>query len=133
MSLTNLDVKRQDLQRITAEILNLFSERARICHDLQNLKSELQFSTYDIHREKLIYQANVFDLSRFSLKEIFALSLLIEDHAGGVYPQWSKKIHLKKSTDELFEMINPLILQKTFPDLFNRLVFSDDFAFFRDL
>lgn len=104
-----LDEKRADLIDNYLRIFDLIADRRKIVEEIFKLKKG-QFA-FNPDVEILIFQKPFF--KKLSIKESLVFSLLIEDHASsyGDYPKWSERIHLKSSKNQLFEMINPLLLK----------------------
>jgi chorismate mutase len=134
---SNLARYRESLLQLNSEILISLQERRRICLKIQELKSRAgAYPHYDAQRELEVFELQKDHLLKLSIKELLSFSLLMEDQAmalaPGSYPSWSLKVHMLKPTSELFEMINPLLLKVTHPEIFNRLEFVPDFDFLRD-
>lgn len=133
---SNLERYRESLLQLNSEILISIQERRRICLKIQELKStQGPYPHYDPQRELDIFELQKEHFIKLSLKELLSFSLLMEDQAmalaPGSYPSWSTKIHLSQKAGELFEMINPLLLKVSHPEIFNRLEFTPDFDFLR--
>lgn len=134
---SNLAELREALAQANSEIFLTLGERRILCVKIQEFKeSKGRFSHYDPEREKILFVQFQKDLSELSLKELLAFSLIMEDHAmamaPGSYPAWSQHSHLADSKKELFEMINPLMLKASHPNLFLKLQLSPEFEFLKD-
>lgn len=128
---------REALAQLNSEYFLTIAERRNICVKIQEFKvASGRYAHYDPDREKEIFKLFNIQLKNISIKELLAFSLIMEDHAmalaPGSYPSWSHRVHLSNSKNELFEMINPLMLKESHPDFFNRLTLSGEFAFLKD-
>ena len=128
---------REALAQLNSEYFLTVAERRKITIKIQEFKdSKGRYSHYDPERERDIFKLFQDQLKACSLKELLAFSLLMEDHAmamaPGSYPAWSNVVHLQDSKDELYEMINPLMLKTSRPDFFSRLNLSSEFSFLKD-
>jgi len=136
--ISNLDNLRAEISLLNKELFSLLDKRQNACHQIQEQKAlEGIHSAYDPKREFEIFEHFSVAIKNLSLKELTAFSLIMEAHAEGrkpqSYPQWSKKVHLQKMhEDELFHLINPLLLKAKSPELFNQLNLSSDFIFLKD-
>lgn len=134
---SNLNRYREALLQLNSEILISMLERRRICLKIQELKTVSgPYPHYDASRELEVFELHKDHFLKLSIKELLCFSLMMEDQAmalaPGSYPSWSAKVHLEKAGAELFEMINPLLLKVSHPEIFNRLEFNPDFDFLRD-
>lgn len=134
---SNLTQYREALAQLNSEFFLLLKERRAVCLKIQELKETSgRYANYDPAREKELFQLMLSQLKELSLKELLAFSLTMEDHAGamapGAYPSWSQGIHLTAPKKELIEMINPLLLKTSRPELFSKLSLASDFQFLRD-
>src|SRR5690606_27827194 len=125
---------REALLQLNSEFFLTVAERRKICVKIQELKGEAgRFSHFDPERETEVFTLFSQPLKSISIKELLAFSLIMEDQAmamaPGSYPSWSNGSHLESRTNELYEMINPLILKVCRPELFNRLKLSGEFGF----
>lgn len=128
---------REALVQLNSEYFLTVAERRKITIKIQEFKdSKGRYSHYDPERERDIFKLFQDQLKACSLKELLAFSLLMEDHAmamaPGSYPAWSNVVHLQDPKDELYEMINPLMLKTSRPDFFSRLNLSSEFSFLKD-
>lgn len=133
---SELNQLREALAQSNSEFFLSVTERRRICVRIQTLKEKLGAPHYNPDREKEVFQQFESDFKALTLKELLAFSLVMEDQAGamapGTYPSWSTRTHLSESGQELFEMINPLLLKVCRPDIFKRLPLSSQYAFLKD-
>jgi chorismate mutase len=134
---SELAAYRRDLLELNREFFDLLDDRRVICHKIQALKPWVgTFAHFDPHREKELFALLESRLHELGLKELLAFSLIIEEHAlalrAGSYPLWSEKIHLLETSEDLFQMINPLLLKSIRPEFFSKLVLSSDFSFLKD-
>lgn len=128
---------REALAHLNSEYFLTIAERRYLCVKIQEFKEfKGRFAHYDPEREKEIFGLLQIQLKNITMKELLAFSLIMEDHAmamaPGSYPTWSTKVHLVNPSAELFEMINPLMLKISHPELFNRLSLSPEFTFLKD-
>lgn len=128
---------REALAQLNSEFFLTLAERRNVTVKIQELKGNTgRYSHYDPDREKEVFGLVKTQLKNLTLKELLAFSLVMEDHAmamaPGSYPAWSNRIHLTAPKNELFEMINPLMLKACLPEFFSRLSLSQDFSFLKD-
>ncbi len=129
---SNLHNLRKNLSDLTIELIGLLDQRREIAAQIQELKIPRSgFYRFDPKREKEVFLHLKKNLESKSLKELLAISLLIEEHAqqGEVhtYPSWSSQVHLESSVHELFGQINPVLLSTLRPDLLTQLTLREDF------
>lgn len=134
---SNLAQLREILAQQNSEFFLTLKERRAICIKIQEFKvSGEKYSHYDPAREKEVFTLLKDELKELSIKELLAFSLVMEDQAQafapGAYPSWSQGIHLTQSDRELVEMINPLLIKVTHPELFARLSLVAEFQFLKD-
>lgn len=138
---SNLRDLRDQLREKNELFFSTLSERKLIGQKIQDLKSERvgQYSHYCPRREKEIFGEMKNSLALLSLRELLAFSLIMEEHAdssvrgGNCYPIWSSQIHLLKKEEEIFFLINPLLLKLLHQHLFFRLQLKSDFTFLTEL
>jgi chorismate mutase len=133
---SDLSQLREALAQINSEFFLTISERRNLTLKIQEFKeSNGRYSHYDPVREKEVFEMLLPQLKNCSIKELLAYSLIMEDQAmamaPGSYPSWSQLTHLSIPNKELYEMINPLLLKIPRPDLFARLILSQDFSFLK--
>ncbi len=142
MSLSSQESKlaqlREALAQTNSEYFLTLAERRKLCLKIQEFKvTKGRYGRYDPEREVEIFALLKKEISESSIKELLAFSLVMEDQAlalaPGSYPTWSSSSHLNSSKKELYEMINPLLLKKSHPDLFAKLDLTSDFQFLKDL
>lgn len=129
---SNLHDLRKELSDLTLDIFKLLEERREVSGSIQKLKAIYPgFYKFDSKRETEIFSHFRKSLENKSVKELLAISLIIEDHAGQgeshSYPAWSSQIHLEKAVHELFAQVNPLLLKLIRPDLFAQLTLREEF------
>lgn len=134
---SNLAQLREMLAQLNSEFFLLLGERRGICLKIQELKEDKgRYAHYSPDRENDLFSQMQEELKLLSIKELLSFSLMMEDHAmamaPGSYPSWSSRCHLIGSHQDLFEMINPLLLKKTHPHLFSRLTLSSEFDFLKE-
>lgn len=135
---SELEQLREALLQSNSEFFFNLSERRKLCIAIQEVKGTTgRFSHYDPEREKIVFTHFKQQLSSLSLRELLAFSLVMEDHAlamaPGSYPAWSQRLHLSSQPKDLHEMINPLMLKISHPDMFSRLDLIAEFHFLKDL
>ncbi len=128
---------REALAQLNSEYFLTVAERRKITIKIQEFKDSTgRYSHYDPERERDIFKLFQDQIKASSLKELLAFSLIMEDHAmamaPGSYPAWSSFVHLQDPKDEIYEMINPLMLKTSRPDFFSRLNLSSEFSFLKD-
>lgn len=134
---SKLSVYRESLLQLNTQFFLILSERRQLSLKIQELKGSTgRFSHFDPEREKGLFEQAKTELKELSLKELLAFSLVMEDQAmamaPGSYPAWSNGLHLSDSGDELYQMINPLMLKVSRPELFQRLALNGEFSFLKD-
>ena len=133
---SSLTQYREALLQLNSQFFQILSERRATSLRIQELKDlSGRYSNFDPDREKVLFEQMSPELSELTLKELLAFSLVMEDQAmamaPGSYPTWSNSVHLNEPGRELVNMINPILLKITHPELFNRLSFSGDFVFLK--
>ena len=134
---SNLAQLREALAQRNSEFFLNLGERRALSLQIQELKDDLgQYSHYDPAREKEVFELLKKEINELSLKELLAFSLIMEDQAmamaPGSYPTWSQFTHLNNPKREIFEMINPLLLKVSRPELYSKLTFTPEFQFLQD-
>lgn len=126
-----INQSRAQLDEILVNFLELIETRRSVLQQILEEKSkytfEGTFAFYDAERELEMFDAVKDKLQFLSLKEAFALSLIIEDQVGMKYPQWSEEVHLARPYGQSWAKINPLILYFVRPILYKQLDLTDDF------
>ncbi len=128
---------REALAQLNSEFFLTISERRSLTVRIQGFKdSKGRYAHYDPDREVELFNSLKIQLKNLTFKELLAFSLIMEDHATamapGSYPSWSNRTHLAQTKNELFEMINPLLLKVSHPEFFERLSLIPDFSFLKD-
>ena len=128
---------REALAQLNSEFFLTIAERRNLTVRIQEIKGNSgRYSHYDPDREKEVFNLIKVQLKNLTIKELLAFSLVMEDHAmamaPGSYPAWSNLIHLNNPKNDLYEMINPLLLKICMPDLFSRITLAADFSFLKD-
>lgn len=134
---SELSQLREALAQTNSELLLTINDRRKLCVQIQGLKEKLSsYSHYVPEQEKKVFEHFATQMKDLTMKELLAFSLIMEDQAQtmapGSYPNWSSRIHLTTPGTDLFEMINPLLLKITHPEIFNRLKLLPDFSFLKD-
>lgn len=128
---------REALAQLNSEFFLTMGERRNLTVKLQESKGSTgRYSHFDPEKEKELFLFFQPQLKSCSVKELLAFSLILEDHAmamaPGSYPTWSQHTHVSTPKNELYEMINPLMLKIARPDSFNRITLSAEFSFLKD-
>ena len=128
---------REALAQLNSELFLTLKERRSLCGKIQEYKDSTgRYSHYDPEREREVFNLFQPQFKASTLKELLAFSLIMEDQAmvmaPGSYPAWSQLSHLTNPKQELYEMVNPLILKMAYPEFFARLTFNAEFAFLKD-
>lgn len=134
---SDLTQLREALVQMNSEFFLSLADRRKLCVRIQSLKEKIgSYAHYDPEREMLVFKQFQTQLIGLTLKELLAFSLVMEDQAAalapGSYPNWSSRIHLVEKGLELFEMINPLMLKVSHPEIYQRLKLQPDFTFLKD-
>jgi len=135
---SSLTQYREALLHLNTQFFMIVSERRFISQKIQDLKTEMgNYPHYDPAREILLFKQFQEQITKLTIKELLSFSLIMEDQAmamaPGSYPSWSSGIHLDAMSKELFCMINPLLLKSARPEIFERLNFTADFSFLKQL
>jgi chorismate mutase len=135
---SNLSQLRERLAQINSELFLTLGERRTLSVQIQSAKDSAgRYSHYDPEREKELFTQLETEIKKLSLKEILAFSLIMEDQAmamaPGSYPSWSQALHVTNPKNELSEMVNPLLLKFSHPNLYQRLSLNAEFSFLKDL
>lgn len=135
---SNLSQMRERLAQINSELFLTLAERRTLSVQIQSAKGASgRYSHYDPEREKELFAQVEPDIKKLSLKELLAFSLIMEDHAmamaPGSYPSWSQATHVTNPKHDLAEMVNPLLLKISHPNLYQRLTLIPEFSFLKDL
>lgn len=135
---SDLGQLREALLQCNSEFFITLSERRKLCIAIQEMKGNTgRFSHYDPEREKIVFEHFKSQLISLSIRELLAFSLVMEDHAlamaPGSYPNWSQRSHLTSTPKDIHEMVNPLMLKASHPDMFARLELTAEFHFLKDL
>jgi chorismate mutase len=134
---SELALLRESLSKVNEQFFLTIQERRSLTLKIQHFKDSTgSYPFYAPKHEKKIFLYFRDQLKKLSIKELLAFSLIMEDQAQAfipsAYPIWSERIHLTSSSQNLFEMINPLILKMIHPDFFYRLELSEEFSFLKD-
>lgn len=135
---SNLAQLRERLAQLNSELFLTLGERRTLCLKIQSEKdSSGRYAHYDPERERDLFQHFEKEIKELSLKELLAFSLIMEDHAmamaPGSYPSWSGCCHIANPKKDLAEMVNPLMLKISHPNLYQRLSLNPEFLFLKDL
>ncbi|MFW5887562.1 MAG: hypothetical protein ACOCUH_02070, partial [Bacteriovoracia bacterium] len=97
---------RDDLEKVNDQFFSFLELRRDLVKRIQkskNLEWEKDFPYFDAAREIVFFAQMGEKLTNLSYKELYAFSLLIEDHAllgddvFELYPMWSRKVHIDQS------------------------------------
>lgn len=124
MAITTL---RSELISITNNIISLISKRKQLVAKIQEIKQTENLNTFIPSREAEVYKLLESELKNFSDKELLSISLLIEEQAGENYPQWSEGVHLEIMTNNVIDLINPLMLLILRPTSFKMLTLKKEY------
>lgn len=141
MSLSSRESKlaqlREALAQCNSELFLSILERRKVCLKVQEFKEQRgRYSHYDPEREKVVFNQFKDQFGELSMRELLAFSLIMEDQAQafapGAYPTWSLRTHLRNSKQDIFEMINPMLLKIVHPEIFEKLQLHPDFDFLKE-
>lgn len=135
-----LDSLRSNVLNLSNQILDLIIKRKKQVSLIQTLKlsekdrkaltfsQNRNFQNFDPEREKIVFNSLEVK-SDLTLKEVFALSLLIESQAGEstTYPSWSTGVHIEGEVRDISHQINPILLASTFKNSYDALPLRGDF------
>lgn len=133
MSQAEINIKRSKLENLYRDFFKMLGERRELVRAINTLKTSTAtaFKFYSPDREREVFQTFKLEIQETSLKELLALSLLMESHAQfdseEHYPSWSRGVHLEKAAKGLIGLINPLLLQIYNDELFNSLDLGENF------
>ena len=135
---SNLSQFRERLAQLNSELFLTMKERRTLSVQIQSFKDASgRYSHYDPEREKELFTQLQGEIKTLSLKELLAFSLIMEDHAmamaPGSYPSWSQSCHIAAPKNDLAEMINPLLLRISHPNIYQRFTLNAEFIFLKDL
>ena len=135
---SNLSQWRERLAQLNSELFLTLGERRALCLKIQGAKDSVgRYAHYDPEREQQLFTQLHAEIKDLTLKELLAFSLIMEDHAmamaPGSYPSWSQACHVANPKKDLSEMINPLLLKISHPNLYQRISLNAEFSFLKDL
>jgi chorismate mutase len=121
-----LILKREELLKLNQNIFEYIQTRKTIVNEIQKLKKKNSiYGCWDPKQEKKLFSHFSHIIKRCSLKELFAFSLLMEDHAmiyTQAYPAWSELEHLQSSNIvNAIHQINPILLAEFNKDYYDQL------------
>lgn len=130
----NLHTLRKQLVPINQQLISSILARKEQVKKIQHLKvnKDNTYKNFDPKQEILVFKSLHDSLKQFSLRELFAFSLLVEEHASSEtlsYPCWSHGVHLSQERVSLKiqHMINPILLAVIHKDLYDQLVLNKEF------
>lgn len=122
---------RKELKTLSEEFFLFLEQRRSLVSSIQATKdNSKQYFCFDPKYEATLFTKQSESLSKLSLKELYAYSLILEDHANvsnGSYPEWSIQPHLDEKNHEQMSGINPILLAVTHKDLYDQLLINDEF------
>ena len=122
-----LNQLREGLFDINSKLCELLEERKQIVAQILSQKKSQGALVYDPRQEISVFTRLRSQLMGLSLPELLAFSLVMEGHALADYPAWSRFEHLSEVKGELYEQINPCLLQVCHPELFALLKIKEHF------
>jgi hypothetical protein len=124
---------RSQLTELNRMMFSLWNQRRQKVAQIQAAKGTgaSSYKHYDPKYEQSLFYSFSRQLKAMSPKEILALSLLMEDHAGAgeMYPEWSAGVHLNTPGHSLHHRTNPLLIALRDKNDFFALPLNDSFKF----
>jgi chorismate mutase len=133
---TKLGELRDSLRDLNQQIFKLILERRSLVEQIQQQKTHVDgFASFDLQRELQFFQELKPVLSKLSLQELMAFSLLMEGQAGAPikYPAWSEGVHLLEAPSHNEHRLNPILLKILLPEAFATLKLTSHFGFLRSI
>lgn len=122
---------RNDLKTLNEEFFLFLEQRSALVKSIQSTKVKTNnYFCFDPVYELTLFSKQIESLSKLSLKELLAYSLILEDHAcvsKGSYPLWSEQSHLGEKNHNISYAINPILLAVTHKDLYDQLPLNEEF------
>tara|TARA_Y100000385_G_C13071757_1_gene629387 strand:+ start:873 stop:1289 length:417 start_codon:yes stop_codon:yes gene_type:complete len=122
---------RNDLKTLNEEFFLFLEQRSSLVKSIQSTKVKTNnYFCFDPAHEFSLFSKQTDNLSKLSLKELYAYSLILEDHAcvsEQSYPLWSEQNHLNEKNHNLSFGINPILLAVTYKDLYDQLPLNEEF------
>lgn len=125
----NISDLRDDVLKLNKQLFQLMQSRKKVIASIQITKKSSSVSGFDAKREWEVFQLLSDELNAQDMNELFLFSFLMETQVGGDYPKWSQCAHLRNSTDELFEKVNPLLLKLVKNEYYKRLKLIDSYEY----
>jgi chorismate mutase len=122
----NLEEHRFNLEELTQTFLETWISRKELVGQITALKKS---GNFDPIQERALFNEFSSILKKFEVEELLSFSLMMQSHVRtyGKYPNWFQGEHLNMEPEFIFERINPILLEKTRPDLYNKLELSTEF------
>ncbi len=127
---------RDSLRDLNHQLFKLMLERRSLVEQIQQEKTHIDgFASFDCQREQQFFQELKPVLSKLSLQELMAFSLLMEGQAGAPtrYPAWSEGVHLLEAPSHNELRLNPILLKILLPEAFAILKLTPHFGFLRSI
>lgn len=130
--MSDLQLKRAKLQELNKQLFELIKNRREIVSEIQRIKNANHtYACWDPSQEVKLFTHFKETLLNFSIKELLAFSLLMEDQAmisTKAYPAWSECIHLTdRAMSDCVHQMNPILLAVFNKDLYDRLPLKKEF------
>jgi chorismate mutase len=127
-----LDKLRDELQQLNQAMFDIWQTRKNLVQQIQKHKDiSKEYFCFSPAIEYQLFFKYSENLKVLSLQELLAYSLLIESHASvgpSSYPSWSLRVHLiERTSDEIYEQINPILLAVTDQSLYDKLPINQKF------
>lgn len=125
-----LESHRKELLETTKNILNQMSIRKTLVGKIQKTKVDMNEKAWSPEQEHRVFNSLHLELKEMSLKELFAVSIMIEAQAVNShdYPRWSEGEHLNFNLKNFTEQINPILLYLYHPREYAKLELRAEFS-----
>lgn len=128
---------RHELLAINQQFFHIIEQRKDLVHAIQSQKFSAGQTVFCPEREWELFNQLANELKRLSIRELLAFSLVIEEDArsfNDTYPAWSEGQHLARDrhqniTQNIIELINPILLKVAQFDHFKDIQLNSDFDF----
>ena len=122
---------REEVTKLNECLMTLIENRKSVITKIQSLKDAQNIESFDIERERFMFNHLRGSLMVLSKKELLAFSLMMESQAGESYPKWSEFEHLSEHNHFFHEMINPLLVKLLMHSDFEKLSLNKQFSALR--
>jgi chorismate mutase len=104
---------REKLGQINKSFFQILTERKNVVDEIIKLKknSLTLDQIYDPAQERNLFNEMKDELSKLTLEELLAFSLIMESQAGEHYPKFSKLEHWNFTSDLNMTLLSPTLLQ----------------------